>query len=131
MNEISSLRFKKESQQKNNLSSDYLKKSGDTESFDTSFQNQIKDNQNQEFENNFYHNEDIEEKAVRNRLTDETNFSTSPLLAQTELFPSHQKYNPSIRETDDTFEQVEELTAGLKEAIEEAPRKKHIKQKLS
>lgn len=59
MNEISSLRFKKESQQKNNLSSDYLKKSGDTESFDTSFQNQIKDNQNQEFENNFYHNEDI------------------------------------------------------------------------
>lgn len=130
-NEISNLSFKKEQQQQNNLSTGNDQASKRAESLDTFFQNQIKDNENHEFENSFNHHEDFEEKADYNRLIDEANFTTSPLQeVQCELFTSHQKYAPSIQETDDTFQQVQELTAGLKEAIATAVDKNCIKEEF-
>ncbi len=49
---------------------------------------------------------------------------------QPELFTSHQKYSPAIKEADDTFQQVEELTASLKEAIAVAVDKEYIKEEF-
>lgn len=48
--------------------------------------------------------------------------------SQVELFPSNQKYAPQIQETDDTFQQVQELTAALKEVIKQAAEKNTIKE---
>jgi len=55
---------------------------------------------------------------------------TSHRFIQPELFTSHQKYTPLIQETDDTFQQVEELTASLKEAIAIAVDKECIKEEF-
>ncbi len=49
---------------------------------------------------------------------------------QAELFPSHINYTPPAQETDDTFQQVEELTANLKEVIATAADKKYIKEEF-
>ncbi len=49
---------------------------------------------------------------------------------QAKLFPSHINYTPDAQETDDTFQQVEELTASLKEAIAVAVDKEYIKEEF-
>lgn len=49
---------------------------------------------------------------------------------QPELFPSYKKYTPPEQETDDTFQQVAELTANLKEVIATAADKKYIKEEF-
>lgn len=49
---------------------------------------------------------------------------------QQELFGSHKQYMPSVEETDETFEQVQELTVRLKEVIEVAYSKNYIKEEF-
>ncbi len=49
---------------------------------------------------------------------------------QAELFTSHKKYAPFAEETDDTFQQVEELTVQLKEVIAEAVSKDYVKEEF-
>ncbi len=49
---------------------------------------------------------------------------------QPKLFPSYKKYTPPLQETEDTFQQVEELTTSLKEAIAVAVDKQYIKEEF-
>ncbi len=49
---------------------------------------------------------------------------------QPELFPSYKKCTPPLQETDDTFQQVEELTTSLKEVIAVAVDKQYIKEEF-
>jgi len=49
---------------------------------------------------------------------------------QSESSTSHKRYTPPNEETDDTFQQVEELTARLKEVIAEADSKNYIKEEF-
>ncbi|MEJ7737012.1 MAG: hypothetical protein WKF97_06260 [Chitinophagaceae bacterium] len=60
---------------------------------------------------------------------DRTETSLGPDIQQ-ELFSSHKKFMPCVEETEDTFEQVQELTARLKEVIAEAISKDFIKQEF-
>ena len=53
-----------------------------------------------------------------------------PHIYQTELFPSPKKYASSIEKSDDTFHQVEELTAKLKKAIEYAASNNTIREEF-
>ncbi len=115
-NEISSFPFRIKEQQNINLSHDYPKEIEDAESVDTFFQNQIKDNQHHEFENSSRYQPDFE-KFDSSEVTDKAVVTNSPFLHQPELSDSHQNYTPSIIKTDNTLQQVQELTNALKEAI--------------
>lgn len=49
---------------------------------------------------------------------------------QAELFPTYNRYAPRPQETDDTFQQVEELTTELKKVIEDAASNNTIKEEF-
>jgi hypothetical protein len=49
---------------------------------------------------------------------------------QVELFPTYNRYAPQVQETDDTFQQVEELTTKLKEVIADAASNNTIKEEF-
>ena len=49
---------------------------------------------------------------------------------QAELFPTYNRYAPQAKETDDTFQKVEELTAKLKKVIEDAASNNTIKEEF-
>jgi hypothetical protein len=56
--------------------------------------------------------------AHENTMEDGINRSNN--FQQSELFPSYQRFAPQVQETDDTFQQVEELTTKLKDVIADA-----------
>ena len=69
--------------------------------------------------------------TAENDSEDNDNANLQLQETQPELFTSHQKYTPPVQETDDTIQQVEELTANLKEAIATAVDKEYIKEEFT
>lgn len=107
------LLFKKGQQQKNNLVSNNDDLDQDKER-SASFPNEIEDSS-------------LEEVSLIKEVEME---STSDRFNQPELFSSHLKYTPLTQQTDETFQQVEELTAGLEEAIAIAVNKEYNKEEF-
>lgn len=130
-NEILAIALKKqEQQQKENISSRDSGLGPSDKHLDTFFHNRIAHNENREFQNSFNHQDDSE-KDGRDELINKAEFTTNQQQpSQPELFTSHQKYTPAVQETDDTLQQVQELTARLKEAIEQGVNKNYIKEEF-
>jgi uncharacterized coiled-coil DUF342 family protein len=129
-NEISNLIFKKD-QEKDDLRSKNDKLGELNKDVDSLYDNQAEDNMSPQFDNGFNFNKEFEEKDSENSLIDEASATTSARHeAQTELFAPHQKYTPQLQETDDRLQQVQELTAELKEVIAQAVDKNYIKEEL-
>lgn len=63
-------------------------------------------------------------------LEDEQDQTSSFQNVQSELFSSSKRYMPSEQNTDETFEQVQELTARIKQVIAEAISKHLIKEEF-
>lgn len=63
-------------------------------------------------------------------LEDEHNQISSFQNVQSELFSSSKRFMPSEQDTDETFEQVQELTARIKHVIAEAITKNLIKEEF-
>lgn len=121
---------KKEKDPLNNSSSLAEASAETEESFDSFFHNQIHDNNYDynEAENDVNDHEDFDQKAEQDKPINEVSDTTHPLPeAQTEQNTSHQKYTPSIVQTDDAVQKIEELSAELKESITMAADKNYGK----
>jgi hypothetical protein len=73
----------------------------------------------------------IRRSSTEANVEDEQIQNSSLHDIQSELFSSPKRFMPSEQETDDTFEQVLELTAQLKEVISEATSKNYIKEEFT
>jgi hypothetical protein len=110
-NEISFLNFRKKPQQQKNQS--YFV--GDEPSKNP---------------NSFFQNSGQDNNAKPCELLDEAEYSTaSPQVSQPELFTAS-KNTSAITESDDTLQQVQELSARLKEVIAEGCNKSFIKEEF-
>jgi hypothetical protein len=66
------------------------------------------------------------ENTIEDCIIRSNNFQNN----QSELFPSYQRYAPQVQETDDTFQQVEELTIKLKKVIADAASSNIVKEEF-
>ncbi len=125
---ILNARVKKEEHSLNNSLSAASGKS--EESFDNFFHNQINDNNYDynEPENDVNDYEDFNQKAEQDKPVNEASDTTHPLPeAQPEQNTSYQKHTPSIVQTDDAVQKIEELSSRLKESITMAADKNYGK----
>ncbi len=128
--EILNATVKKEKDPLNNSFSLAEASAESEESFDTFFHNQIHDNNYDynEPENDVNDYEDFDHKAEQDKPVNEVSDTTHPLPeAQTEQNTFHEKYTPSIVQTDDAVQKIEELSSKLTEAIAIAADKNYSK----
>jgi len=128
--EMLNARMKKEKHPLNHSFSSAEASAESEESFDTFFNNQINDNNYDynEPENDVNDHEDVDQKAEQDKPVYEVSDTNHPLPeAQTKQNPFHQKYTPSIVQTDDAVQKIEELSAELKASITMAADKNYGK----